>query len=68
MCLDKAIVRFLEMGPDLDLRAVYRLNLATVGERVRSRCFAVGSKDGQRRFYLLEGGDLGNLVYVAGPR
>ena len=68
MCLDKAIVRFLEMGPDLDLRAVYRLNLATIGESVRSRCFAVGSKDGQRRFYLLEGGDLGNLAYVAGPR
>ena len=68
MCLDKAIVRFLEMGPDLDLRAVYRLDLATVGERVQSGCFAVGSKDGQRRFYLLEGGDLRNLVYVAGPR
>lgn len=67
MCLDRSVVRFLEMGPDLDLRAVYRLDLAPLGEDVRSRSFAVGSKDGKPRFYLLDGSDL-NRVFVAGPK
>jgi len=68
MCLDRSIVRFLEMDQDLGLRRIYRLDLATIGENIRSRSFALGAKDGQRRFYLLDGGDLRNLVYVAGPR
>lgn len=67
MCLDRSIVRFLEMDPDLGLRRIYRLNLAPLGEGVRSQSFALGSKDGRPRFYLLDGGDQ-NKVYVAGPR
>ncbi len=68
MCLDRSIVRFLEMDQDLGLRRIYRLDLAPLGENIRSHSFALGVKDGQRRFYLLDGGDLRNLVYVAGPR
>jgi hypothetical protein len=68
MCLDRSVVRFLELGLDLGLRAIFRVDLAPLGEDVRSRSFAIGSKDGKPRFYLLDSGDLLNQVYVAGPR
>ncbi len=67
MCLDRSVVRFLELGPDLELRAVFRLDLAPIGKDVQSRSFALGAKDGKPRFYLLDGSDM-NRVYVAGPR
>lgn len=68
MCPDRSIVRFLEMGPDLGLRAIHRVDLAHLGRDVRSRRFAVTSTDGLTRFYLLDGGGLMDRVYVAGRR
>ena len=68
MCLDKSIVRIIEMDGNLEPRKIYEIDFARINEDVLIRHFAVNFILEEPRFYFLEASNIRNQVYVLAPK
>lgn len=68
MCLDKFVVRILQMGEDLKTEKIYEIDFARIHDDVIIRHFAVSLNDGELAFYLLEASGSRNQVYMLTPK
>ena len=68
MCLDKSIIRIIEMDGNLEARKIYEMDFARINEDVLIRHFAVTFINEEPRFYFMEASTIRNQVYVLAPK
>jgi hypothetical protein len=68
MCLDKSIIRIIEMDTNLEPHKIYEIDFSLIAEDVLIRHFAVTFINEKPRFYFMEAGSIRNQVYVLAPK